>query len=139
MRDVVEPNWRIRRESRDTSDRTPRNVKKTRLLSHRSQAPPLESFPVAALPEPIAGFIRAGANSLGCDESFLAVPLLSGLGSAIGATKRIELKPDWTEPAVIWSTEKLGLLRPYSSHGPRCPWVEAFNRRFFVGHSAPSI
>jgi len=106
LRDVVEPDWRIRRNHRDTcdgSDRTPRNAEKTGVVSRVTEAPPWKPFPVGALPEPIGGFIRAGAKSIGCDPSFLALPLLAALASAIGATKRIELKPGWTEPAVVWT------------------------------------
>ncbi|HYW80500.1 MAG TPA: DUF3987 domain-containing protein, partial [Thermoguttaceae bacterium] len=84
-------------------DTTPTKPEKKGLLSHVTRVPPYEPFPVDALPEPINGFVRAGSKAIGCDQSFVAVPLLAGLGSAIGATKRIELKPGWTEPAVVWS------------------------------------
>ena len=38
-----------------------------------------------------------------CDESFIALPILAGLASAIGATHRIQLKAGWCEPAVVWA------------------------------------
>jgi len=38
-----------------------------------------------------------------CDPTYIALPILAGLGSAIGATRRIELKRGWWEPAVIWA------------------------------------
>lgn len=65
---------------------------------------PWRPFPVDVLPEPISGMIRAGAEALGCDQSYIALPLMAGLASAIGATRRVQLKPTWTEPAVIWAT-----------------------------------
>ncbi len=64
---------------------------------------PWQPFPVDALPEPIRGFVAGGAKALGCDASMIVLPLLAGLASAIGATRRIELKSGWTEPAVVWS------------------------------------
>jgi hypothetical protein len=60
-------------------------------------------FPVGVLPEPIRGFITDAAKSIGCDPSFVALPLLSGLASAIGNTHRIALKGGWSEPAIIWT------------------------------------
>lgn len=60
-------------------------------------------FPTDALPEPVRGFVIAGAKALGCDESFLGVPMLSVLAAAIGNTRLIQLKRGWTEPAIIWT------------------------------------
>jgi hypothetical protein len=60
-------------------------------------------FPVYALPQPIAGFVDSAARAIGCDASFVAVPLLVGLTAAIGNTRRIQLKQGWTEPAVMWA------------------------------------
>jgi len=60
-------------------------------------------FPVDALPEPIRGFVSVGAQAIGCDPSFVALPMLAALASAIGNTMRIELKRGWTEPAIVWS------------------------------------
>lgn len=60
-------------------------------------------FPVDALPEPVRGFVSAGAKAIGCDASYIALPILSALASAIGNTRRIELKRGWTEPAIVWA------------------------------------
>lgn len=62
-----------------------------------------EPFPLDALPEPVRTYVTQGAASIGCDVSFLAVPMLAGLASAIGNTRRIALKRSWTEPAIIWA------------------------------------
>ncbi len=59
-------------------------------------------FPIEALPEPVRSFITDGATALGCDASYVALPLLAGLASAIGNARRIQLKPGWTEPAILW-------------------------------------
>ncbi len=59
-------------------------------------------FPVESLPEPVAGFVRDSAEATGCDPSFIAMPLLVGFASAIGNSRRVELKRGWTEPAILW-------------------------------------
>ncbi len=63
---------------------------------------PFVPFPVDALPETVASFVREGAAAMGCDSSFLALPLLVAYASAIGNTRRIRLKKSWTEPAILW-------------------------------------
>jgi hypothetical protein len=60
-------------------------------------------FPVDVLPEPVRGFVTEAAKAIGCDASFVALPLLSGLASAIGNTHRIVLKRGWSEPAIVWT------------------------------------
>jgi hypothetical protein len=61
-----------------------------------------QPFPLDALPEPIRGFVAAGSRAIGCDPSYLALPLLTALAAAIGNTRRLELKRGWAAPAIIW-------------------------------------
>jgi hypothetical protein len=61
-----------------------------------------EPFPVEALPEPVRGFVAAGAKAIGCDLSYLALPMLTAIAAAIGNTRRIQLKRGWTAPAILW-------------------------------------
>lgn len=63
---------------------------------------PFQPFPVDALPEAVAGFVSDSAEALGCDASFVALPLLVGLASAIGNSRRVQLKRGWLEPAILW-------------------------------------
>ena len=65
--------------------------------------PPWKPFPTETIPEPIQGYIKAGAHAMRCDESFVALPMLAGLASAIGATHPIKLKAGWCEPSVVWA------------------------------------
>lgn len=65
--------------------------------------PAFTSFPADVLPKPIRGFVTEAAKAIGCDASYIALPLLSGLASAIGNTHRIALKRGWTEPAIVWT------------------------------------
>jgi hypothetical protein len=61
-----------------------------------------QPFPVDALPEPIRGFVDAGARAIGCDPSYLALPLLTAIAAAIGNTRRLELKRGWSAPPILW-------------------------------------
>jgi hypothetical protein len=78
-----------------------RNPKKNRVPL--TLAPKFRPFPVEVLPEPVRTFVTAGAAAIGCDPSFVALPTLTVLASAIGNTFRIELKSGWTEPACLWT------------------------------------
>jgi len=62
-----------------------------------------QPFPVEVLPEPVRSFVSQGAKAIGCDASYIALPLLSALASAIGNTRRIELKRGWVEPPIVWT------------------------------------
>jgi hypothetical protein len=59
-------------------------------------------FPVEALPQPISSFVVAGARAIGCDASYLALPLLAAIAAAIGNSRRLELKRGWWAPPIIW-------------------------------------
>lgn len=61
------------------------------------------SFPAAALPSPLRELVTEGASAIGCDEAYIALPLLSCVGSAIGGACRLVVKSGWTVPPVIWS------------------------------------
>jgi hypothetical protein len=63
-------------------------------------------FPVELLPEAIGRYVQEAARSIHCDPSFIALPLLSALGAAIGNTRRIRLKRGhfpWVEPPILWT------------------------------------
>ena len=60
-------------------------------------------FPMDTLPEPLRSFIAEGAKAMGCDTAYIGLPLLSALGSAVGNSRRIQLKRGWAEPAIIWT------------------------------------
>jgi hypothetical protein len=59
-------------------------------------------FPLDALPEPCRQFTREAAAAIGCDPSYVALPLLAGLAAAIGTTRRVLLKLGWCEPSLLW-------------------------------------
>lgn len=59
-------------------------------------------FPLDALPAPIRSFVDGGSRAIGCDPSYLALPLLTAIASAIGNTRRLELKRGWSAPPILW-------------------------------------
>ncbi len=71
--------------------------------SGAAAVPAFTPFPVNVLPEPIQSFVVDAAAMIACDASYIALPLLSALASAIGNTRRIALKQGWTEPAIVWT------------------------------------
>ena len=72
----------------------------------RATVPTVEHFqpyPVDVLPDPLRGFIAAGAESIGCEPSYLALPLLTAAGAAIGTTRRLVLKRGWAACPILWT------------------------------------
>ena len=72
-------------------------------LDRRAHIERFQPFPTDALPKPIHGFVEAGAKAIGCDPSYLALPLLSALAAAIGDTRSLQLKRGWFALAIIWT------------------------------------
>jgi hypothetical protein len=64
---------------------------------------PFRPFPTRSLPPLCSLFVQQAATSIGCDESMIALPLIGAIASAIGNSCRISLKPDYSEPSVIWA------------------------------------
>jgi hypothetical protein len=69
---------------------------------HTDTVEEYQPFPTDTLPSPIREFVEAGAKAIGCDESYLALPVLSVAAAAIGNTTRLELKNSWSVPSIIW-------------------------------------
>ncbi|NLS96594.1 MAG: DUF3987 domain-containing protein [Planctomycetaceae bacterium] len=64
---------------------------------------PYQPFPVDVLPKPLRGFVEAGKNAIGCDPSYIALPLLTALGAAVGNTRRLRVKAGWLVPPILWT------------------------------------
>lgn len=60
-------------------------------------------FPVDALPSRLRTFVVRGAEAIGCDASYLALPALTAAAAAIGNTRRLRLKLGWEAPSIIWA------------------------------------
>jgi len=61
------------------------------------------TFPLVALPEPVRTYVADGARAIGCDPSFVALPMLSALASMIGNARTLQLKRSWSEPSILWT------------------------------------
>lgn len=59
-------------------------------------------FPVEVLPPHLRRFVEEGARAMPCPPDFLGLPLLVALGTAIGMTRVLQLKPNWTERPCIF-------------------------------------
>lgn len=65
--------------------------------------PEWSPFPVASLPAVAREYVQASAEAIGCEPAMIALPLLAALAGLVGNTRRLSVKPGWTEPSVIWS------------------------------------
>lgn len=80
-------------------DKTQVNAAKTEVVSQNAY----REFPIEALPDPCRVFVSEASKAIGCDPSYVGVPLLATLAGTIGNSAVIELKRGWCEPSVIWS------------------------------------
>jgi hypothetical protein len=60
-------------------------------------------FPTHLLPGALREFTECASTSIGCDPAVVALPALAAAASAIGNTRRIQLKPGWSEPSILWT------------------------------------
>ena len=92
------------REAKPRPTGRPNSRKSNNGIKKRIALPdPWQPFPTDVLPQPVRGYVRECAAAIGCDESFVVLPLLSALAATIGNSRRIQLKRGWTEPAVLWT------------------------------------
>src|SRR5215472_5257248 len=61
-------------------------------------------FPTDTLPPRVKDFVEECAASLPVAPDLVALPVLVAVGTAIGNTRSIRLKDDWTEPASLYGT-----------------------------------
>jgi hypothetical protein len=86
----------------DSNDSNDNKFQEFQDLADLADLPDAEKFPVAALPPTPRQFVREAAASVGCPVDYIGLSVLAALSAAIGDTRRIELKKDWTEGAAIF-------------------------------------
>ncbi|MBB4089914.1 DUF3987 domain-containing protein [Salinibacter ruber] len=59
-------------------------------------------FPLGVLPDAVQKHSKAQAEAMCVDPSMIAVPSLVVLSAAIGNSRHIRVKSNWTEPATLW-------------------------------------
>jgi len=60
-------------------------------------------FPVEVLPETFRRFVREASASIGCPPDYVGMAALVAASAAIGDTRRIILKRDWSESAALYA------------------------------------
>lgn len=60
-------------------------------------------FPLDLLPPVLGNLIAQGAAAIDCDQSMIALPVLSACSAAIGNQRFLELKDGWNVPSNIWT------------------------------------
>ncbi len=60
-------------------------------------------FPIQVLPDPMRRFVVEGAEAMGCDPAYIALPTLASIAAVIGTTRRVQLKNAWSEAAMVWA------------------------------------
>ncbi|CAN0371996.1 unnamed protein product, partial [Ectocarpus sp. 4 AP-2014] len=88
---------------RDEVARIAKSVSRYEFQDRALRVPSYKPFPTDALPGAFRAFVEQTAETIGCDASYLALPLLAGAASAIGNSRRIQLKVGWDEPAILWT------------------------------------
>ena len=73
------------------------------LLDKHSDDSDYIPFPVNAFPQIVADFISESAAATGCDTAFIALPVLTLLGAAIGNSRRLRVKTTYEVPAILWT------------------------------------
>ncbi|SDY22504.1 DUF3987 domain-containing protein [Thermoactinomyces sp. DSM 45892] len=67
------------------------------------QSPVVEPFPEGLFPEPMANFLRAASTSLGLPTDYVGAHALTFLGTAIGSSRMIELKPGYQQQPNLYT------------------------------------
>lgn len=73
------------------------------------QKQPYTPFPVHLLPPVVADYVQAHSDSLNVDAGFVAVPILPVLAGLIGQTRKLYVKRNWTESAILWACTVAGV------------------------------
>ena len=81
-------------------------------------------FPTDQLPEPLRKFVKYHAEAIGCDPSFIAIPLLVACASSVGSSRMLKLKPDWFAKSILWGAVvgESGSLKTPAFAAAQKPW-----------------
>lgn len=60
-------------------------------------------FPVDCLPNPLAGYVRAIADSMGVDPALPATIVLGITAGCIGNSRAVQINDGWQEPVILWT------------------------------------
>ena len=102
--EVVAENDRQWRDSVDDSDVKPseKTVDVDASNKKKIKTDHFTPFPVQLLPEVLQRFVTEAAASIGCDPTFIVMPVLGVCASAIGTSRNLCVKYGWFVPSVLW-------------------------------------
>jgi hypothetical protein len=94
--------WKIARSIARYAPAYDSNVSNDSVFQDLADLPDPEEFPLSALPITLRQFAREAAASVGCPVDYIGLSTLAAVSAAIGDTRRIVIKKDWTEGAAIF-------------------------------------
>jgi hypothetical protein len=62
-----------------------------------------QDFPLGTLPDAVRRYAKAHSEAMCVDPAMIAVPSLSVMASAIGNSRRVQIKSNWIEPPTVWT------------------------------------
>lgn len=69
----------------------------------RKKLPKVLPFPIDALPGSARRLVRETSIAMQCPPEYVALPLLTHMGSAIGNSRVIKIDESWVEPSIIFA------------------------------------
>lgn len=100
--EYAESTQRVRRGSGHNHDTYENEYAEYAEYADLQEESEIKPFPVEVLPESCQRLIRESAASIDCPPDFIGLPLLAALGSAIGNSRKVEVKQGWKESAAIY-------------------------------------
>lgn len=83
-------------------DSDPSKLQKLQVESCNRTRLEWKDFPLDVLPGATEKYSRAQAEAMCVDPSMIAVPSLVVLSAAVGNSRHVRIKSNWTEPATLW-------------------------------------
>jgi hypothetical protein len=103
LREHYEPDAYERKDWREEkAGRGDNNDNSDNKFQDLADLPDPEEFPISALPVTVRQFVREAAASVGCPVDYIGLSTLAAVSAAIGDTRRVVIKKDWTEGAAIF-------------------------------------
>lgn len=131
----IAPEPRDRGRDMDGTETVDVRADDERVVDAGEQALLWRPFPVDALPAVVARYVHAAAHAIGCDPSYIALPLMTAFGGCIGMARVVRVYGDWVAPPILWTmligesgTRKSAALRDIRRilHDIEAPWHEAY-------------
>jgi len=80
-------------------------------------------FPTFIFPSPFKEFIEQCSEAFGCDDAFVATPILALLSSIVGGSKKINITGEWFESASLYIAL---IAQPGSMKTPIANFIKSF-------------